>query len=160
MKKYILILVCLMLNLHAKDYLIGSVNTAWKLIGKNDRIEVISVKDPKIDGITCYLSYAKKGGTSEIIGLEEDTSDASVSCEQTAQKIVIKEDITGEEDIFKKRSSVLFKKTRIVRMYDNKNQTIVYLVYSDRLIDGSPQNSITAVPCNQAAGNVCEFKKK
>lgn len=137
---------------------IGSVNTAWKLLGKNDRIEIISVKDPKIDGITCFLSYAKKGGASEIVGLEEDTSNASVSCVQTAKKIIIKEDISKDkENIFKKRSSVLFKKTQVVRMYDEKDNAIIYLAYSDKLVDGSPNNSISVVPCNQAVGNVCEF---
>lgn len=141
--------------------MIGSVNTAWKLLGKNDRIEVIAVKDPKIDGITCFLSYAKKGGTSELVGLEEDKSNASVSCVQTAKKIVIKEDIENDkESIFKKRSSILFKKTQVIRMYDKKNQTLIYLAYSDKLIDGSPDNSVSAIPCNQAVGNVCEFLNK
>ncbi|NLK66665.1 MAG: CreA family protein [Campylobacteraceae bacterium] len=163
MKKLLLgFLVCLG-SLFANDddiNKIGSVTTAWKLLGKNDRIEVISVKDPKVDGVTCFLSYAKKGGTSEIVGLEEDTSNASVSCVQTDQKIIIKEKIDGDkESIFKKRSSVLFKKTQVVRMYDPKSQTLIYLAYSDRLIDGSPNNSVSAIPCNQAVGNVCEFRE-
>lgn len=161
MKNIFLILSILTLNLFANDDAInkiGSVNTAWKLLGKNDRIEIISVKDPKIDGITCFLSYAKKGGASEIVGLEEDTSNASVSCVQTAKKIIIKEDISKDkENIFKKRSSVLFKKTQVVRMYDEKDNAIIYLAYSDKLVDGSPNNSISVVPCNQAVGNVCEF---
>lgn len=161
MKNIFLILSILALNLFANDDAInkiGSVNTAWKLLGKNDRIEIISVKDPKIDGITCFLSYAKKGGASEIVGLEEDTSNASVSCVQTAKKITIKEDIAKDkENIFKKRSSVLFKKTQVVRMYDEKDNAIIYLAYSDKLVDGSPNNSISVVPCNQAVGNVCEF---
>lgn len=163
MKNIFLILSILTLNLFANDDAInkiGSVNTAWKLLGKNDRIEIISVKDPKIDGITCFLSYAKKGGASEIVGLEEDTSNASVSCVQTAKKITIKEDIAKDkENIFKKRSSVLFKKTQVVRMYDEKDNAIIYLAYSDKLVDGSPNNSISVVPCNQAVGNVCEFIK-
>ena len=83
MKKLILSLLVFVSSLFANDddiNKIGSISTAWKLLGKNDRIEVISVKDPKVDGITCFLSYAKKGGTSELVGLEEDTSNASVSC--------------------------------------------------------------------------------
>lgn len=163
MKKLLLITFILALNLVANEDTInkiGSVNTAWKLLGKNDRIEVISVKDPKIDGITCFLSYAKKGGASEMVGLEEDTSNASVSCVQTDKKITIKEDISKDkENIFKKRSSILFKRTQVVRMYDEKNSVIVYLAYSDKLVDGSPNNSISVVPCNQAVGNVCEFLK-
>ena len=162
MKKLILSLLVFVSSLFANDddiNKIGSISTAWKLLGKNDRIEVISVKDPKVDGITCFLSYAKKGGTSELVGLEEDTSNASVSCVQTDKKIVIKEKIDGDkESIFKKRSSILFKKTQVIRMYDAQSQTFIYLAYSDRLIDGSPNNSVSAIPCNQAVGNVCEFK--
>ena len=140
------------------DYeVIDSVPTSWRLLGKNDRIEVISVKDPKIEGISCYVSYAKKGGAKEIVGVEEDTSDASVWCVQTAPKIIIKEKLE-KEDIFKKKSSILFKKTHVVRMFDEKEKTIIYLAYSDRLIDGSPNNSVSAIACNQAIGNVCEFK--
>ena len=79
---------------------------------------------------------------------------------QTAKKITIKEDISKDkENIFKKRSSVLFKKTQVVRMYDEKDNAIIYLAYSDKLVDGSPNNSISVVPCNQAVGNVCEFIK-
>lgn len=138
---------------------IGSVSTAFKLLGKNDRIEIISVKDPKVDGVTCYLSYAKKGGTGEIFGVEEDKSDASVSCVQTAEKIIIKEDISKDkESIFKKKSSLLFKKTQVVRFYDEASKALIYLTYSDKIIDGSPNNSISAIPCIQAVGNVCEFK--
>ena len=78
---------------------------------------------------------------------------------QTDKKIVIKEKIDGDkESIFKKRSSILFKKTQVIRMYDAQSQTFIYLAYSDRLIDGSPNNSVSAIPCNQAVGNVCEFK--
>ncbi|CZE47318.1 CreA family protein [Campylobacter geochelonis] len=157
--KKIMILTCFAVLLSANEHnFIGSVSTAWKLLGKNDRIEVISVKDPKVDGVTCYVSYAKKGGTSELVGLEEDTSDASVSCVQTDSKIVVFGDVKKEEDIFKKRSSILFKKTHVVRMFDEKAQTFIYLVYSDKLVDGSPNNSVSAVPCKQAVGNVCEFK--
>ena len=140
------------------DYeVIDSVPTSRRLLGKNDRIEVISVKDPKIEGISCYVSYAKKGGAKEIVGVEEDTSDASVWCVQTAPKIIIKEKLE-KEDIFKKKSSILFKKTHVVRMFDEKEKTIIYLAYSDRLIDGSPNNSVSAIACNQAVGSVCEFR--
>lgn len=162
MKKFILSIFALAVFANANSdetTVVGSVNTAWKLIGKNDRIEIISVKDPKIDGITCYLSYAKKGGTDEMFGVEEDKSNASVSCVQTAEKIIIKEDITQDkESIFKKKSSLLFKKTQVIRFFDEQNQSIVYLTYSDKIIDGSPDNSISAIPCIQAVGNVCEFK--
>ena len=157
MKKIFFAFILAVFGFGADYEVIDSVNTAWRLLGKNDRIEVISVKDPKIDGISCYVSYAKKGGAREVVGVEEDTSDASVWCVQTSPKIVIKEKLE-KEDIFKKKSSILFKKTHVVRMFDEKEQTIIYLVYSDRLIEGSPNNAISAIACNQATGNVCEFK--
>ena len=106
--------------------------------------------------MTCYVSYAKKGGAKEIIGVEEDRSEASVSCVQTAPKIIIKEELK-KEDIFEKRSSLIFKKTHVVRLYDVVQGSLIYLVYSDKVIDGSPNNSISAIPCHQAVGDVCEL---
>ena len=142
MKKFILAAI-LVAFAFAGDYeLVGSVNTSFRIFGKDDRIEVIAVKDPKIDGVTCYVSYAKKGGAKEIIGVEEDRSEASVSCVQTAPKIIIKEEL---------------KKTHVVRLYDAVQGSLIYLVYSDKVIDGSPNNSISAIPCHQAVGDVCEL---
>lgn len=156
MKKFILAAI-LATFVFAGDYeLVGSVNTSFRIFGKDDRIEVIAVKDPKIDGVTCYVSYAKKGGAKEIIGVEEDRSEASVSCVQTAPKIIIKEELK-KEDIFEKRSSLIFKKTHVVRLYDAVQGSLIYLVYSDKVIDGSPNNSISAIPCHQAVGDVCEL---
>ena len=159
MKKFVLL--CAVLGaVFGGDYeVIDSVNTSFRIFGKNDRIEVISVADPKIDGVTCFISFAKKGGAKEIVGVEEDRSEASVSCAQTAPKIIIKEELK-KEDIFAKKSSLIFKKTHVVRMFDEKNQSLIYLVYSDKIIDGSPDNSISAIPCNQAVGKVCEFAYK
>ncbi|WP_297916663.1 CreA family protein [uncultured Campylobacter sp.] len=156
MKKFILVAI-LAAFVCAGDYeLVGSVNTSFRIFGKDDRIEVIAVKDPKVDGVTCYVSYAKKGGAKEIIGVEEDRSEASVSCVQTAPKIIIKEELK-KEDIFEKRSSLIFKKTHVVRLYDAVQGSLIYLVYSDKVIDGSPNNSISAIPCHQAVGDVCEL---
>jgi len=156
MKKFILAAI-LAAFAFAGDYeLVGSVNTSFRIFGKDDRIEVIAVKDPKVDGVTCYVSYAKKGGAKEIIGVEEDRSEASVSCVQTAPKILIKEKLK-KEDIFEKRSSLIFKKTHVVRMFDEKQSALIYLIYSDKIIDGSPNNSVSAIPCRQAMGDVCEF---
>ena len=156
MKKFLLVLTFAALAC-AKDYeTIDSVDTSFRLFGKDDRIEIIAVKDPKVQGVTCYVSYAKKGGAKEIIGVEEDRSEASVSCVQTAPKILIKEKLK-KEDIFEKRSSLIFKKTHVVRMFDEKQNALIYLIYSDKIIDGSPNNSVSAIPCRQAVGEVCEF---
>ena len=156
MKKFILAAILAAFAFTGDYELVGSVNTSFRIFGKDDRIEVIAVKDPKIDGVTCYVSYAKKGGAKEIIGVEEDRSEASVSCVQTAPKIIIKEELK-KEDIFEKRSSLIFKKTHVVRLYDAVQGSLIYLVYSDKVIDGSPNNSISAIPCHQAVGDVCEL---
>ena len=101
--------------------------------------------DPQVDGVACYLSHAKTGGYKGALGFAEDTSDASVACRQVGP-IAFKNKIPTQEEVFNARSSFLFKHVRVVRMVDSKRNTLVYLVYSDKLIDGSPKNSVTAVP--------------
>lgn len=126
---------------------IGAVDTAFKLLGANHKIVVEAFDDPKVDGVTCFLSRAKKGGISGSLGLAEDPSDASIACRQVGP-ISFKEAIDGSDDgeeVFKARSSVLFKRIQVVRFLDRKRKTLIYLVYSDKLIDGSPQNAISAV---------------
>ncbi|MGI4849748.1 MAG: CreA family protein [Janthinobacterium lividum] len=124
---------------------VGEVSTVFKLIGPNHEIVVDVFDDPKVGGVSCYLSRAKTGGLKGAIGLAEDKADASVACRQTGA-IVFKSAIPQQEEVFTERASILFKKVRVVRMVDKARNALVYLVYSDRLIDGSPQNSITAVP--------------
>lgn len=124
---------------------IGSVDTAFKLIGPDHKIVVDAYDDPKVQGVTCYVSRAKTGGISGAIGLAEDRAEASIACRQVGP-IVIKQPLARREEVFNERISLVFKKLRIVRMVDASRNTLVYLTYSDRLIDGSPQNSITAVP--------------
>ncbi len=125
-------------------YTIGSVDTAFQLIGPDHKIEVGGVPDPKIAGITCFYSRAKTGGIIWWLGLAENTSDASVACRQTG-KISFREAIKSSEEIWNERSSIFFKRLRIVRFYDKSSNSLIYLVYSDKLIDGSPKNSISAV---------------
>lgn len=124
---------------------IGSVDTAFKLFGANHKIVMDVFDDPMVSGISCYISRAKTGGISGSLGLAEDTSDASVACRQVSD-ISFKGPIPEQAEVFNESASILFKKIRIVRVVDPKRQTLVYLVYVDRMIDGSPQNSITAVP--------------
>jgi CreA protein len=124
---------------------IGSVDTAFKLIGPDHKIVVDAYDDPKVQGVTCYVSRAKTGGISGAIGLAEDKAEASIACRQVGP-IAIKQPLAKQEEVFNERISLVFKKLRIVRMVDASRNTLVYLTYSDRLIDGSPQNSITAVP--------------
>ncbi|MBK1640322.1 protein CreA [Chromatium okenii] len=127
---------------------IGSVSTKFKLMGANDKIVIEVFQDEAIPGVACYLSRAKTGGVSGAVGLAEDTSDASLECQQVGP-ITLPDDVRSgkrnAEDVFKKRTSLLFKTLQVVRFYDAPRHTLVYLSYSDRVIEGSPKNSVTAV---------------
>lgn len=128
---------------------IGSVNTRFKLMGANDRIVVEAFDDPLIPGATCHLSRAKTGGMSGSLGIAEDTSDASIACRQTGPITLPTKVKSGEfngQEVFKKSTSILFKTLQVVRFYDAKRNTLIYLSYSDKLVDGSPKNSISTVP--------------
>ena len=123
---------------------IGSVSTVFKALGANDKIVVEAFDDPKVTGVTCYLSRAKTGGIKGSLGVAEDTSDASIACRQVAA-IQITESLKEGEVVFKKDTSFLFKTMQVVRFHDRKRDVLVYLVYSDKIIDGSPKNSVSAV---------------
>jgi len=131
-------------------YEIGSVDTAFKILWPDHKIEVGGVPDPKVSGITCFYSRAKTGGITGGLGLAQDTSDASVACRQTG-RISFKEAINPVEEIWNESTSFFFKKLRIVRFYDVNSNSLIYLVYSDKLIDGSPKNSISAVALEEVA---------
>lgn len=128
---------------------IGSVSTRFKLLGANDKIVVEAFDDPEVAGATCYLSRAKTGGISGTVGVAEDRSEASIACRQTGP-ITLSEKIrsgkTDGDEVFKKSTSLLFKTLQVVRFYDAKRNVLIYLTYSDRIIEGSPQNSISVIP--------------
>jgi CreA protein len=128
---------------------IGSVDTVFKLIGPDHKIVVDAYDDPKVNGVTCYVSRAKTGGIKGALGVAEDKSDASIACRQVGP-ISVPNALPEQEEVFNERISLVFKKLRIVRMVDKKRHTLVYLTYSDRLIEGSPQNAITAVPVDRS----------
>lgn len=129
---------------------VGEVSTTTRLLGPNDRIVVDRYDDPKVDGVSCYLSRADAGGISGALGLATDPSRFSIACRATG---VIR--ITGDinrtragEVVFGERTSALFKELRVSRFFDAERNTLVYLVWSTRLIDGSPFNSVTAIALN------------
>ena len=124
---------------------VGAVDTVFKFIGPDHKIVVDAYDDPKVAGMTCYVSRAKTGGIKGAFGLAEDKSDASIACRQTGV-ISFAKPLDKQEEMFSERISLVFKRLRVVRMVDAKRNTLVYLTYSDRLIEGSPQNSVTAVP--------------
>ncbi|MDU8456724.1 CreA family protein [Pseudomonas syringae group sp. J254-4] len=124
---------------------IGQVSTVFKMVGPNDRIVVEAFDDPKVDGVTCYLSRAKTGGVRGGLGLAEDRAEASIACRQVGP-IRFKETLKDGDEVFKERASLVFKTMQVVRFFDKKRNALVYLVYSDRVIEGSPQNAVTAIP--------------
>jgi len=123
---------------------IGEVDTVFKLIGPDHKIVVDAWDDPKVGGVTCYVSRAKTGGIKGAVGLAEDKAEASIACRQVGPVSFVKP-LPEQEEVFSERQSFLFKKLRVVRMVDKKRNTLVYLTYSDRVIEGSPKNSVTAV---------------
>ncbi|HHH40114.1 MAG TPA: protein CreA [Sedimenticola sp.] len=134
---------------------IGSVDTRFKWLGPDDKIVVEVFDDPQIPGVACYLSRAKTGGFKGAIGVAEDTSDASIACRQIGPIQLPDRVRSGKDDgeeVFRKRTSLVFKSMQVVRFYDRKRHVLVYLTYSDRVIEGSPKNSISVVPVQQWAG--------
>ena len=129
---------------------IGEVSTAFILIGANHKVVVEAYDDPKVNGVTCYVSRAKTGGVMGAIGLAEDKAEASIACRQVGPISFPGKALDAKEEMFNERISLVFKRLRVVRMVDRKRNTLVYLTYSDRVIEGSPQNSVTAVPVDRA----------
>jgi CreA protein len=129
--------------------LVGEVDTVFKFIGPDHKVVVEAYDDPGVAGVTCYVSRAKTGGIKGALGLAEDKSEASIACRQVGP-IAIAKPLRQQDEIFTERTSLVFKRLRVVRMVDAKRHTLVYLTYSDRLIEGSPQNSVTAVAVDRA----------
>ena len=123
---------------------IGAVDTAFQWVGPDHKIIVEAYDDPKVAGVTCYVSRAKTGGIKGALGLAVDKAEASIACRQVGP-VSVKQPLPQQEEVFNERLSLLFKRLRIVRMVDHARNTLVYLTYSDRLIEGSPQNAVTAV---------------
>jgi CreA protein len=128
---------------------VGDVDTAFQWLGPNHKIVVDAFDDPKVQGVTCYISRARTGGIKGAVGLAEDKSEASIACRQVGP-IVVPQPLAQQEEVFSERMSVLFKRLRIVRMVDPARHALIYLTYSDKLVEGSPMNAITAVPVDRA----------
>ena len=154
------LLLCLALALASSPLFaerLAQVSTKFRMLGPNDKIIVEAFDDPAVSGVTCYLSRAKTGGMSGAVGLAEDTSDASIACRQTGPVDLspdIRDQSRNGEEVFKQRTSILFKTLQVVRFYDQRRNTLIYLTYSDKLVDGSPKNSITAVPLYRPAAQI------
>ncbi|HWK83006.1 MAG TPA: CreA family protein [Caldimonas sp.] len=129
---------------------IGEVDTAFVLVGPDHKIVVDAYDDPKVAGVTCYVSRAKTGGIKGAIGVAEDRAEASIACRQVGPIAFGAKPLEQHEEMFSERISLVFKRLRVVRMVDRKRNALVYLTYSDRLIDGSPKNSVSVVAVDRA----------
>jgi CreA protein len=149
MKPLLFLIAALLAATLANAETIGDVDTVFKLIGPDHKIVVEAYDDPRVGGVTCYVSRAKTGGVKGALGLAEDKAEASIACRQVGP-VSFSKPLPQQEEVFNERLSILFKKLRIVRMIDTKRNALVYLTYSDKLIEGSPKNSITAVAVDHA----------
>ncbi len=125
---------------------IGSVDTAWNLV-KSHTVQVDRFDDPKVTNVSCYVSHAKKGGVGGALGVATDPARMGITCQATGP-VEIVEDIDKTEKgelVFSEKTSFLFKTMRVTRFYDEKKNTLVYLVWSTKLIDGSPYNNVSAI---------------
>lgn len=146
MSRYYFVLFALFLlpySLNAEE--IGSVDTAFKMLGPNHKIVIEAFDDPDIPGVACHLSRSKTGGLKGGLGIAEDKANASIACRQIGP-IQLPKNLKDGQKVFNKKTSLLFKTMQVVRFLDKKRNVIIYLVYSDKLIDGSPKNSISTVP--------------
>jgi CreA protein len=123
----------------------GEVSTRFRFLGPNDRIAVDGFDDPKVQGVACHISRAVTGGIKGALGVAEDTSDVSIACRQIGA-IHITGNLQDGETVFDERRSLLFKQLHVVRFFDRTRNVLVYVSYTDRVIQGSPKNSISSVP--------------
>lgn len=128
---------------------IGHVNTRFKLLGKSDRIEVATFSDPDVLGIQCFISHAQTGGMKEVIHMEEDVSDASITCVKSKDVITFNPTVVSKpRTVYKRDTNITFKSQQVKSYYDENSSSFIYLVYSDKILDGSPKNSLSAISCN------------
>jgi len=125
---------------------LACVSTTFKLLSPNDKVCVSDFDDPRVPGVTCHISQARKGGWGQPLGLNEDPSNFSVACRQTGPIAVDMSQLPKSDEVFTEKTSIFFKATRIYRVPDPKHNTLVYLAISSKLINGSPANAISTVP--------------
>ena len=141
----VLAFLCALPAAGAQAEMIGEVDTAFRWLGKDDRVVIEAYDDPKVQGVTCFVSRARTGGMKGTVGLAEDRAEASIACRQVGP-IVFKETLKEGERVFDERRSLVFKSLQVVRFFDAQRRVLVYVAYSDRVITGSPKNSISTVP--------------
>jgi CreA protein len=120
-------------------------STVFKWLSPNDKLATYALDDPEVEGVACHFTVPERGGFKGWLGLAEEVSDISLACRQIGP-IHFKDKLEQGDDMFEKRRSLFFKKMQIVRGCDTKRNVLVYMVYSDRIIEGSPKNSTSSVP--------------
>jgi len=125
---------------------LSCVSTTFNLLSPNDKVCVSDFDDPKVPGVTCFISQARKGGWGQPLGLNEDPSNFSVACRQTGPITADISKLPEREEVFSEKTSIFFKKTRIYRIPDAKRNILIYLAVSSKIIEGSPGNAVSAVP--------------
>ncbi len=124
---------------------IFSENTKFHLLTPDAKLSTYAIDDPKVDGVACWYTQPEKGGLKGMFGVAEETSDVSLACRQYGP-IKFKEKFAEGDEVFAQRRSLFFKHMQIVRGCDAKRNVLVYMVYTDKLIEGSPKNSTSTVP--------------
>ena len=125
--------------------LIFKRSTVFKWLSPNDKLATYGIDDPVVEGVACHFTAPERGGFKGWLGIAEEVSDISLACRQIGP-IRFKGKFEQGEDVFRQRRSLFFKKMQIVRGCDMKRNVLVYMVYSDRIIEGSPKNSTSSVP--------------
>ena len=125
---------------------LACLSTTFRFIGPNDKVCVSVFDDPKVSGVACHISQARTGGVKGGLGLAEDPSRFSIACRQIGPISIDPKRLPREEEVYNTRTSILFKNTHVFRMYDEKRNTLIYLAISDKIIEGSPQSSLSTVP--------------
>ena len=125
---------------------VGCVSTTFNLLSPNDKVCVSDFDDPKVPGVTCFISQARKGGWGQTLGLNEDPSNFSVACRQMGPITIDISTLPKSEEAFSEKTSIFFKATRIYRLPDETRNALVYLAVSSKIVNGSPENAISVVP--------------
>ncbi len=141
------VMACVASSVRAADEpdLIFRRSTVFKWLTPDDKLATYGLDDPDVEGVACHFTVPERGGLKGWLGVAEEVSDISLACRQVGP-IRIKQKFSQGEDVFRQRRSLFFKKMQIVRGCDAKRNVLVYMVYSDKLIEGSPKNSTSTVP--------------
>ena len=137
------VLALLAPSVHAED--VGCTSTTFRIFGANDKVCVLAFDDPRVPGVSCHISQARTGGVKGSLGVAEDPSRFAIACRQTGP-IVLPDKLPKEESVFSESTSLVFKNTKVIRMFDAKRNTLVYVAISKRVVEGSPMNSLSTVP--------------